>query len=649
MDITNVSIRNCLTIGQADLELDNRGLLLVQGENADDTSAKSNGAGKSSLLDALCWCLYGETARGVTGDDIVNDTAKKDCSVIVSLDDNGVKYKVERYRKHKTFKNQLFAWQLDPAGGSSTDLSKGTDKETQVVVEKIMGCSLEVFVGAIYAGQERMPDLPGMTDKQLKLIVEEAAGVEELAAAYTEARQLSLRADGEANVANAHLKASAANLAQAESDVVARDAERQEFEDGRKIRAKAELAKVKGLDEGIVEAKSKAAAYDEPTLTARKGELETELASHKTQQDELDKLVAVERAAGNVVTAGRTKVAHLKSVYESQQAALADIESQIGKPCGECGKAYCEHDLETAKTARQANIATTKADLVATAEACKKQIGEWEAAKTAIDFFKSGMTDVSAASAELAQINADLRTVETFRNTVTTLEGNKARVMVDAKAKLNEPNPYVKAVDEKKLAVELLTKDVATHQATFEASTDKAELYADAVKVFGPAGVRAHILDTVTPFLNLKTGEYLGALADGNIHANWSTLATTAKGDLKEKFNIDVTNDKGGKTFKALSGGEKRKVRIAAAMALQDMVASRATKPINLFMADEIDHALDEPGLERLMTVLDRKAKERGTVLVVSHNSLSDWIDNVIHVKKEGGVSTATGATQRGF
>jgi DNA repair exonuclease SbcCD ATPase subunit len=160
--------------------------------------------------------------------------------------------------------------------------------------------------------------------------------------------------------------------------------------------------------------------------------------------------------------------------------------------------------------------------------------------------------------------------------------------------------------------------------------------------------VRAHILDTVTPILNEQTSDYLGILADGNIHATWNTLAKTAKGELKEKFNIDVTNDKGAKSFAGLSGGEKRKARLAASMALQDMVATRATKPINLWIGDEIDHALDEAGLERLMSVLERKARERGTVLVISHNSLADWVDNIITVEKEGGVSKVSGATERG-
>jgi len=93
-----------------------------------------------------------------------------------------------------------------------------------------------------------------------------------------------------------------------------------------------------------------------------------------------------------------------------------------------------------------------------------------------------------------------------------------------------------------------------------------------------------------------------------------------------------------------LSGGEKRKVRLATAMALQDMVASRATKPISLFIADEVDDALDDAGLERLMGILDEKARDRGTVLVISHNSLTDWIRDHAIVTKSGGLATVTGA-----
>ena len=236
-----------------------------------------------------------------------------------------------------------------------------------------------------------------------------------------------------------------------------------------------------------------------------------------------------------------------------------------------------------------------------------------------------------------------------MRGNTMKWEGEAQSYMVAARAKLTDLNPWTKAVEAKRKDIERCGAEIVAADAAAAALCAKSDLYANASKVFGPAGVRAHILDTVTPFLNEKTSEYLGALADGNINATWSTLAKTAKGELKEKFNIEVVNDKGAESFAGLSGGEKRKVRIASAMALQDMVASRAEKPINLFIADEVDHALDDAGLERLMGVLEKKAKDRGTVIVISHNSLSDWIDNVITVKKAGGISTVSGATERGF
>jgi len=164
-----------------------------------------------------------------------------------------------------------------------------------------------------------------------------------------------------------------------------------------------------------------------------------------------------------------------------------------------------------------------------------------------------------------------------------------------------------------------------------------------AQQVFSPSGVRAHILDTVTPFLNDRTSDYLSQLTDGNINAVWDTLDTTKKGEIREKFHIQVSSLTGAQEFGGLSGGEKRKVRLACAMALQDMVASRASKPIGLFIADEIDHALDESGLERLMGLLDLKAKDRGTVLTISHNSLSDWIRQTVTVTKQDGLSTMSG------
>lgn len=647
MKFTNLEIKNFLTISEASIDLDDRGLILIQGENADDPSASSNGSGKSSIVDAICWALYGVTARDISGDEVVNNVVRKNCSVVMAVEDDGDNYRVERYRKHTIEKNALRVYKT--TGGASLDLSRGTDRDTQIVVDKLLGCSLDVFVAAVYAGQEKMPDLPGATDRQLKLIVEEAAGVEELAQAYQEARSRFLKAEGEREVAQATLSAALAARGTAQDNETTNQDLFKSFETGRKDRARAILSEVVALQTDA-EAKSKAVtSIDGPTLCARKGVIEAALAAHKDQQTALAKLETVARAAERTVVAARTNIDTEKARIERQKKELAEIDNQIGKPCGECGKAYHGDDLAAAKATRQTSIEAAIAKLRLSAAGCKDDMVLRDAANAAVESFKVTMTDVSAVSKELAEINNELATLAAMTESVKNAEKRVADIKTQAKAKLTETNPYATLVDNAKRKVAECEATIKVRDLAMKELADKEALLADCIKVFGPAGVRAHILDTVTPFLNERTSEYLGALADGNIHASWSTLTKTAKGELREKFNIDVSNDMGGKSFKSLSGGEKRKVRVATAMALQDMVASRATKPIRLFLADEIDHALDAPGLERLMSVLDKKAKECGTVMVVSHSNLQDWIDSVITVTKEGGVSTVSGATHHGF
>ncbi|MFP3416235.1 hypothetical protein SB773_32870, partial [Bacillus sp. SIMBA_074] len=66
---------------------------------------------------------------------------------------------------------------------------------------------------------------------------------------------------------------------------------------------------------------------------------------------------------------------------------------------------------------------------------------------------------------------------------------------------------------------------------------------------------------------------------------------------------------------------------------------TRSAKSIPLFIFDEIDHALDSDGLERLMSIMKEKATKSGTVLVISHNDLNHYISDSVRVVKEHGVS----------
>lgn len=654
MKLTGLHINNFMAIGSTRLQLDDMGLVLLQGENQDDTSAASNGSGKSSVLDALCWGLYGETARGEAGDSIVNSVAGKNTGVAVHIEEGEYAYVVQRFRKHKTHKNRLMLGRMRSPfmeGGVLEDLTLGTDKLTQVSVDRLIGCSKQVFSAAIYAGQEQMPDLPGMTDKALKELVEEAAGITTLQAAHEVARERWRYAEQDLAGQALAVKANAAALIDADKALASASSRWTDWNSnqGERIALAAQrvmdsAARIKELEPEVAAAKATALELkgERAAIDAQIAGLRSESVVQMGLSAELTTAAKVTAKAMGKRGALADQVRAAKSAYEHPHTAT------VGSSCRECGKRITEEDVAPARTAA---VETARVELKRLVELYRAAQNDEKAAleseqnaRTALVEHESSMTDTSVLSARKRDIDAGVKAAEA----VIAQEEPAARALKEAEQayfnaqeEVNPHAPYVNACKES--CVELEQRRVA--QTEFlEMAQARVDLAKEVVRVYGPKGVRATILDTVTPFLNDRTAGYLGALSDGNLQASWSTLSLSAAGELMEKFSIAVTGKSGADRFGLLSGGEKRKVRLACAMALQDLVASRASKPINLFMADEIDDALDAAGLERLMGILETKARERGTVIVVSHNELSDWIREQTHVVKKGGVATLSGA-----
>ena len=64
----------------------------------------TNGAGKSTILDALCFVLYGKSFRKINKNQLINTTNEKGTVVEIELNVNQVDWKIERGIKPNTFK-----------------------------------------------------------------------------------------------------------------------------------------------------------------------------------------------------------------------------------------------------------------------------------------------------------------------------------------------------------------------------------------------------------------------------------------------------------------------------------------------------------------------------------------------------------------
>jgi len=642
MKFHTLELQNLLTIKHAKLHLNDRGLNIIQGKNEADTSATSNGAGKSSIVDGLCWALFGVTARGVKGDAVVNRTAKKDTMASVTMTNGSTEYRVVRYRKHKDHKNALHLF-TGEVGASFTDISKGTDAETQKDVVRVLGCTQEVFLAAVYSGQEMMPDLPRMTDRELKSLIEEAAGLQRIEAAYEEARMRRVAANNALAFSTNRAEQIKVRLARDEAARLLKQVDADIWNGERAGRIADAENYLRDLNIELL-GQVRAAVANKPAQAARAAslhDLDLSLAGHSV----LDKFARTAESAANKAEAAvdRAGIANVVKVVATIKGQIENAADELAAPCGECGKAHTADDLEGYVSHAKKRLADAVENQRLMALKVTKQQEVAIAARSAATAARALVPDVTAATSARAALMLEILAYEADLKGVASQKVRVEAAKVELDNQSTAVNPYTDALATLNSQITGDTASLTACDSETVQLREKLEVAEAVVKVFGPAGVRAQILDTVTPALNARTADYLSALSDGAIQATWSTLTKGASGDLKEKFSIEATSSTGGDSFASLSGGEKRKVRLATALALQDLVASRATQPIDLWVGDEVDDALDGSGLERLMTILERKARERGTVLIISHNSLADWCDNVTTVTKSGGYSVVEG------
>jgi DNA repair exonuclease SbcCD ATPase subunit len=639
--IKQLEVTNFMPIGQMTAKLDDKGLVLIQGENRDDSSQNSNGSGKSTFADSISWCLYGETARGESGDDVIHELHKTGTRVAITLLDDADEYLIERGRKHKGLKNRVRVTKTTSQG--PVDMTKGTDKETQKVIDQLTGCSIDVFNAAIYAGQEKMPDLPSMTDRLLKQVVEEAAGITELESAYAVARDRHKSATANVSLVEVELQ----RIVNQKQGIVERVANLKERADN--------WATQHGvnLQSQAVTVRKLKSEYDGCDKQAEVDEMErisTQLKAVNNQLQKLDEtndisteqkaLAEVERA----LSINQSDLARVMQEVHRRKHELDNVENKVGTDCSECGKTYESADLADARQALKTRIR----EIAAEAQTLKKSTAGIEVDKAKAVSALADAKGKQVSSADIAkqsqQLQQALRASQLAVQNIETVSHKFTQAIKELKRLKAEENPHTDLIGEEEAKIEPLQEQVEKVTVHLDEARVKERVAKCVVDTFSPKGVRAYVLDTVTPYLNERTAYYLSQLSDGAIEAVWDTLSINAKGEQREKFAITASSTTGRRTYKLLSGGEKRKVRLSCFMALQDLVATRSSKPIALFIADEIDDSLDTSGLERLMSVLNDRAKERGTVLVVSHNDLSDWIRDSVTMKKENGYSTLEGS-----
>lgn len=696
MKFLDATYTNLGPFESASLKLADAGLVLIQGDNTVTASADSNGSGKSFLLEGLVWCLFGKTIRydlnkKQTGDSIVR-RGHKDCSAVVRIDHAGQVITVERYRKHKVHKNAVRLL-VDGA-----DHTKGTNDETDKAICDLLGLDFQTFVRSIYFDGGNIVAFPTLTDAEIKTIFERVLNLEDLQKAAELVKKRRTLASGEAQGIEREISFVESEVSTADVEIMAAQSKHERFAldlvnavADRHVKI-TELQSAPLPDPAALDAQEAALNAEETGLNAKLADfavLDSLVAKANADKAERTGMLATAQAA---LRAAQTRLAgigtitppaelqtrlvsvnHALALAEQKKnqaaATMGNASAKIGSPCGECGKTYEAGDL-------QAIIDHATRHHAAAEEEIRDRSGEQATIYHQIDVWRAG--EATAIEAEIAKVEGDvkMRQVEvdnagrelesyaalaqkreelratlaglpakrasiadlrrqrqTVANTIETLTAEIAEIRSRA-------NPYEEDIERWKKRREDAADKVRKLTVDLAVKRRQIDMLAVLDRAYGRTGLKAHILETVTPVLNERANDYANRLSDGSVHIEFSTVTKNKDGSLAEKFSVNVVNDQGAEGYLGNSSGEKRKIDLSIALALSDLVAARAGKPIDLWVADEITENLDSTALDRVVDLLRHKASERGSVVVISHlDDLKSAIPNVITVRKRAGGS----------
>jgi DNA repair exonuclease SbcCD ATPase subunit len=542
---------------------DTPGLKFVAGLNQAEPALGANGAGKSTVFDAITYALYGYSVRGLRARELIAHGERGTRVMVIVLVD-GKLHSITRSARPERIT-------LD-------------DKPAeQPEIDELVGLSYKRFLHSVVFGQG-VPLFIDLSKPERARLLDEVLNLE-------------IWLD---------------RAEQATKEYTRKSAEHHNLE--------VTLGRLQGELQGLpdIAELTTAEANWESERAARVKEAVAE-------QDRVHKAVEHLQAQVRLVEkrdASRDRTAHNDAVrLEKEFAAATKDRGQIiadikfyedHDDCPECGQPIAE-DFCTARLSQLRNEEANLKD--AEKRLAKEARAAWEADAAAEQQYQKAMQDIAAAERQQAVLAEQIR----------SLQQQAIRATNDTRRIKQEANPYTEQRERAIAARRRVAEQLGGVQLQEQAVAREIAILGLWRGQAGFRKVRMMQLGDVLSQLAVETRNSLLSLGLAGWQVEFTNASETQSGNTRLEIDVRVTPPQyPAGSFDILSGGEGQRARLAASLGLASLIQRWAGVQWTLEVWDEPTAWLSEQGVEQLLDCLAARAEARSkAIYLADHRALN--------------------------
>ena len=589
-------------------DIEDKTLNYVTGENKVETSLEGNDVGKSSLFEALCFCLYGTTSTKLRAGDVANWNKSKKCFVQVVFEKNKTTYVLCRQWNH----NKLIL------GGLNSTIQNS--EITQDDLENLIGLNFSGFLYSVFISQftSQFFDLDPMDKlKVFSDMLRLEDWLDRSEKAKVKAKDIKGNIESAINEKyKLEGKLDVLNGQSYDKDIDKWDSDKKEKMDS-----------LKDKDSTLKNVKKE--------LSVTKKELDSELSSLTADFSAFEiKAVKSKKEATKIVEAC-FQAGQIISKHEGSMVEIKKVIKKFESVKNTCP--YCDQKVSEKYLRDQLRDLDVRYDEIKgkskALEHNRKLLQEKEDKAIKVsheldDKFSDMRDDMNDARRELSVLKAK---ISMNKEAMDNLQGD-----IDGVQK--ESNPYIKlkrknVVDKKDINA-LLNK----MENTLEDLNKKYSLYEFWVKGF--KDVRLFVVSQALQEFEICINNNLQRLGLNEWLVKLSVERDVNKGrSVRRGFSVEVQSPYNDRfvSFKCWGGGVSQRLRLAGTMGLIDLIRSRTGAECNIEVWDEPSQFLSPEGIDDLISVLkDRSVGGCKKVFLIDHRDLSSHslFNSIIFIEK---------------